>query len=109
MSFCHSDHEMVELKIFSVMRKKFIKVAALYFKRANFKLRRELHRSVLWESAFEGLGFYECWSVLKNHHLKAQEQVIPLCYKLRKEGRTPASVNRKFFLELRRKKRLDYV
>ena len=42
----HSDHEMVEFKIFGVMRKKVSRVATLDLKRANFKLPRELVSSV---------------------------------------------------------------
>ena len=52
----HSDHEMFQFKIFSVMRKKDSRVATLDFRRANFKLCRELFSRVSWESAFEGLG-----------------------------------------------------
>ncbi|KAK4811191.1 hypothetical protein QYF61_019822 [Mycteria americana] len=52
----HSDHEMVEFKIFGVMRKKVSRVATLDFKRADFKLFRELLSSVPWESAFEGFS-----------------------------------------------------
>lgn len=56
----HSDHKMVEFKIFDVMRKMISRVATLDFKRANFKLLSELVSSVPWESAFEGLGVLEC-------------------------------------------------
>ena len=54
---------MVEFKIFSVMRKKDSRVTTLDFRIANFKL----FSRVPWESAFEGLGVHECWSVLKKH------------------------------------------
>ena len=42
--------------------------------------------SVPWESAVEGLGVHEGWSVLKNHRLKAKEQAIPWCPKSSKAG-----------------------
>jgi len=74
----HSDHETVEFNIFSVMRRKVSRVVTLGFKKANFNLFRGLVNSVPWESAFEGLGVHECWSVFKNHLLKAQEQAIPV-------------------------------
>lgn len=38
----HSDHEMAEYKIFSVMRQKDSRVATLDFRKANFRLCREL-------------------------------------------------------------------
>ena len=102
----HSDHEMVEFKIFSVMRKKDSRVATLGFRRANIKLFRELFNRVAWESACEGLGVHECWSVFKNHLLEAQEQAIPLCPKSSKRGRRPAWLNRELLVELGRKKKL---
>ncbi|KAK4806138.1 hypothetical protein QYF61_001061 [Mycteria americana] len=102
----HSDHEMVELKIFSVMRKKDSRVATLDFRRANFKLLGELISRVPWESAFEGLGVHECWSAFKNHLLEAQEQAIPLCRKSNKWGRRPAWLKRELLVELKRKKKL---
>jgi len=52
----HSDHDMIEFKTVSVMRKKDSRVATLDIRRANFKLFRELFSRVPWESAFEGLG-----------------------------------------------------
>lgn len=63
----HSDSAVVECKSFSVMRKKDSTIAILDFKKANFKLFRELFRRVPWESYFESLGVHECWSVFKNH------------------------------------------
>jgi len=73
----HSDREMVEFKIFVVMRIKVSRVATLDFKRANFKLFREQLSNVHWKSAFEVLGVDECWSVCKKCLLKAKEQAIP--------------------------------
>ena len=77
----HSDHKMVEFKIFGVMTKKVIRVATLDFQKANFELLRELLKSVPWESLSEGLGVHECWSVFKHHLLEAQEQAISVCRK----------------------------
>lgn len=45
-SLGHSNDEIVELKIFGKRRRK---VSTLNFKRANFKLLRELVCTVLWE------------------------------------------------------------
>ena len=102
----HSEHEMVKFKTLSVMRKKDSTVATQDFKRANFKLLRELVSSVPWESAFEGLGVHECWSVLKNRLLEAEEQAIPLCCKSSKQGRRPAWLNREIPVDLKRKKEI---
>jgi len=77
----------------------------LDFKKANLKLFRELLSRVPLESAFEGLGVHECWSVFKNHLLKAQEQAIPLCRKPSKRSRRPAWLSRELLLELKKKKK----
>ena len=102
----HSDHEMVEFKLLSVKRKKDSRVATLDFRRANFKVFRELFSRVPWESAFEDLGVHECWSFFKDHLLEAQEKAISLCHKSRKQGRRPAWLNRELLVELKRKKKL---
>lgn len=44
--------------MFDVIRKKVSEVSTLDFRRANFKLLRELVSSVPWESAVEGLGVH---------------------------------------------------
>jgi len=53
----HCGHEMMEFKIFSVIRKNDSRDATLDFRRANFKVFRELFSR---ESAFEGSGVHEC-------------------------------------------------
>ncbi|KAF1454703.1 putative RNA-directed DNA polymerase from transposon X-element, partial [Spheniscus demersus] len=78
------------------------------FRRTNLKLFGELFSRVPWESAFEGLGVHESWSVFKKHLLEAQEQAIPLCRKSRKRGRRPAWLNRELLVELKRKKKRVY-
>lgn len=72
----------------------------------NFKLFRELFRRVPWVSAAEGLGVRQCSSVFKNHLLEAQEHAIPLCHKLSKWGRRPASLNRELLVVHKRKTKL---
>ena len=100
----HSDHKMVEFKIFSVMRKKDNEVAALDFRRANVKLFRELFSRVPCESAVEGLGVHKCWSVFKEQLSEAQDQAVHLRHKSSKQGRRPAWLNRELLMELQRKK-----
>ena len=68
----HSDHEMVEFKIFCVIIIKDSRVATLDFRRANFKLFRQLFSRVLWKSAFEDLGVQKCWSIFKILHRSRQ-------------------------------------
>lgn len=55
-------------------KKKDSRVVTLDFRRANLKLFKKLSSRVLQESAFEGLGVQECWSVFKNHVGEQEEQ-----------------------------------
>lgn len=88
------DHKMVELNIFIVMRKKKTLELLLWTLRVYFKLFRELFIEVPWESASEGLGAPEWWSVFKKHLFEEQEQVVLLCWKSSKWSRRPSLLNR---------------
>ncbi|GAB0180024.1 hypothetical protein GRJ2_000467700 [Grus japonensis] len=102
----HSDHEVVEFKIFGDRRKTATKTSTLDMRRADFRLLRELVSQVPWETALEGIGVHQCWSLFKGHLLRAQEQVIPKCRKSSRQGRRPAWLNRDLLLELRWKKKV---
>ncbi|GAB0206625.1 mitochondrial enolase superfamily member 1 [Grus japonensis] len=81
----HSDHEVVEFKIFGDRRKTATKTSTLDMGRADFRLLRELVSQVPWETALEGIGVHQCWSLFKGHLLRAQEQAIPKCRKSSRE------------------------
>ncbi|GAB0207904.1 mitochondrial enolase superfamily member 1 [Grus japonensis] len=102
----HSDHEVVEFKIFGDRRKTATKTSTLDMGRADFRLLRELVSQVPWETALEGIGVHQCWSLFKVHLLRAQEQAIPKCRRSSRRGRRPAWLNRDLLLELRRKKKV---
>ncbi|GAB0203307.1 hypothetical protein GRJ2_002796300 [Grus japonensis] len=89
----HSDHEVVEFKIFGDRRKTATKTSTLDMGRADFRLLRELVSQVPWETALEGIGVHQCWSLFKGHLLRAQEQVIPKCRKSSRWGRRPDWLN----------------
>ena len=74
--------------------------------RVDFGLLKGLVSKVPWESAFEGFGVQECWSLFKSHVLRAQEQAIPKCGKSSKRGRRPAWLSRDLLLELRQKRKV---
>ncbi|GAB0186493.1 hypothetical protein GRJ2_001114600 [Grus japonensis] len=83
----HSDHEVVEFKIFGDRRKTATKTSTLDMRRADFRLLRELVSQVPWETALEGIGVHQCWSLFKGHLLRAQEQSwesgeVPVDWKL---------------------------
>ena len=67
----HSDHEIVEFQIIGDRRKTASKTSTLDMGRADFGLLKELLRQVPWESAFEGVGVHECWSLFKSHLFKS--------------------------------------
>lgn len=46
----------------------------------------------------------ECWAFFKTEIFKAQEQAVPMCWKMSQQGRKPAWLNREFWRELRREK-----
>ena len=87
----HSDHEVVEFQIIGDDRRKTAsKTSTLDMGRADFGLLKELVSKVPWESAFEGTGVHECWSLFKSHPLRVQKQAIAKCRKSNKWGRRPA-------------------
>ena len=62
--------------------------------RADLGLLKELVSKVPWESAFEGTGVHDQWSLFKSYLLRAQRQAIPKCWKSSKQGRRPAWLSR---------------
>ncbi|KAF1425232.1 hypothetical protein FQV24_0000448, partial [Spheniscus mendiculus] len=100
----HSDHEMIEFSILREVRRGVSRTAPLDFRRADFGLLRGLIDRVPWEAVLKGKGVQEGWTFFKKEILKAQEQAVPICQKMRQQGR-PAWMNRELWLELRRKKR----
>ncbi|MGZ7263549.1 hypothetical protein ACXWQS_09520, partial [Streptococcus pyogenes] len=68
----HSDHEVVEFKIYGDRRKSATKTSSLDMGKADFRLLRELVSKVPWETALEGLDVHQCWSFFKRCLLEAQ-------------------------------------
>ena len=72
---------------------------------ADFKLFRTLIGRIPSESVLKGKGVQEGWMLLKKEVLKVQEQAVPLCCMVSRQGR-PVWRNRKPFLRLQEKKRI---
>ena len=85
----HMGHEVVEFQIIVSRRKTASKTLTLDMGRADLGLLKELVSTVRWESALEGSGVHEWWSLFKSHLLRAQEQAIQKCRKSSKRGRRP--------------------
>lgn len=77
----HSDCKVAEFQILGDRRKTTNKNSALDRRRADSRLMKELVSNSPWESAFEVIGVYVCWSLFKSHLLKPQKQTIPKCQK----------------------------
>lgn len=69
------------LKFWFCRRESANKTSVLYVRRADFMLIRKLVSKVAWENTFEGTEVHQCWSLFKQHPLKAQEQATPKCWK----------------------------
>ncbi|XP_075570366.1 T-cell surface glycoprotein CD1b-3-like [Pelecanus crispus] len=70
-----SDHEVVKFQAVGDRRKTASKTSGLDMERADLALLKELVSKVSWESAFEGIGVHECWSLCcreKIHAAKAR-------------------------------------
>ena len=57
-------------------------------------LLKELVSKVPWESAFEGIGVHECWSLIKSHLLKSEEAGNFKVLEVKQTGQRPAWVSR---------------
>lgn len=102
----HCNHKADEFKIFGDRRKTATKTSALDMGRADFRLLRKIVSKVPSETAFEGIGVHQCWSVLKQCLLKAQDQAILKYQKSSRRGRRPVCLTRDLLLELRRIKKV---
>lgn len=68
-----SDREVVKFKISGDRRKIATQTPTLDSGRADFGTLRELVSRIPWDSAFESIGVYQCWSLFMYHLLRAQE------------------------------------
>lgn len=66
-SLGHSDHDMVKVKIFNIMRKS---TAGLLLRASG----EVTQGATLAEYIFEGLGVQKCWSIFKNRLLHRSRQ-----------------------------------
>ena len=53
----------------------------------------------------KGKGVQEGWKFFKKEILKVQEQAVPMCQKMRHQGKRPGWLNRELWLLLREKRR----
>ncbi|KFQ40129.1 hypothetical protein N332_13281, partial [Mesitornis unicolor] len=78
----------------------------LDFRRANFRLFRDLLGKVLWDKALEGREAQESWLIFKDHLLRVQEQCIPRRRKAGKNARRLLWMNKELLDLLGRKRKI---
>ena len=73
---------MVEFLILGGVGRGNSKTATLDFRRADFELFRRLVGRVPWGSVLESKGVQDGWLLFKKEILKAQDQAVPLSYRM---------------------------
>jgi len=80
------------------------KTTTMDFQRADFGMFRMLVERVPWENILKGKGVQKDWTFFKQEVLKGQEQAVPMCHKMKQQGRRLSWLNRELLLGLREKK-----
>lgn len=96
--------EMIELAILTEIRRGISRTTALDFQRADLGLFRRPVQRVTWDIVLENSSVQEGWTFFRTEVFKAQEQAVPMCWKMSQQGRKAAWLNRELWRELRRKK-----
>jgi len=82
------------------------RIKSLDFRRANFRLFKEILGGIPCVRDLEGRSGHESWSLFKHHFLHAQDWCIPVCKKCRKGGRRPAWMSKDLLGEFRWKRKV---
>ena len=72
-----SDHALVEFVILKNAGLAKSRARTLCFRRANFRLLKELLDGIRWETVLKGMGTEQSWQLLKDTLLRAQWLSIP--------------------------------
>ncbi|KFZ66869.1 hypothetical protein N338_11098, partial [Podiceps cristatus] len=79
-------------------------IRILNFRRANFRLFKELLAEISWEVVLRDRNAEEGWLLFKDAFLRAQELSVPLKKKVGRRGRKPAWLGKDLLAKLREKK-----
>ena len=72
-----SDHTLVEFVILKNAGLAKSRAKTLYFRRANFRLLKELLSGIPWETVLKGMGTEQSWQLFKGTLLRLQQLSIP--------------------------------
>uniref|UniRef100_A0A803YS52 Cadherin domain-containing protein n=1 Tax=Meleagris gallopavo TaxID=9103 RepID=A0A803YS52_MELGA len=78
----------------------------LCFRRAKFRLLKELLNGIPWETVLKGMGTEQSWQLFKSTLLRAQRLPIPQQKKLSRGGRRPTWLCKDLQLKLREKREM---
>ncbi|KFQ69267.1 hypothetical protein N335_01811, partial [Phaethon lepturus] len=81
-------------------------VMTLNFRKANFKLFKDLGNRTPWETALGDKGAEQSWQIFKDAFHRSQEVLIPRCKKSGKEGKRPAWLSGDLLVKLKGKKEM---
>ena len=98
-----SDHALVEFLILKNASLAKSRARTLCFRRADFRLRKELLSGIPWETVLKGMGTEQSWQLFKDTLLRAQRLSIPQQKKSSRGGRRPSWLCRDLQLKLREK------
>ncbi|NXS01657.1 RTXE polymerase, partial [Oxylabes madagascariensis] len=79
------------------------------FWRADFGLFRRLIQRLPWEAALKNKGVQEKQACFKREILSVQEQTVPVCRKMNRQGKGPALMGSEVSKELRNEKRMYHL
>ena len=100
-----SDHALVEFVILKNAGLAKSRARTLCFRRANFRLLKELLDGIRWETVLKGMGTEQSWQLLKDTLLRAQRLSIPKQESSR-GGRRSSWLCKDLQLKLREKRKM---
>ena len=72
-----SDHALVEFVIWRNAGLAKSRVRTVSFRRANFRVLKELLGGISWDTVLEGIGTEQSWQLFRDTLLRTQELSIP--------------------------------
>ncbi|KFO80819.1 hypothetical protein N303_05322, partial [Cuculus canorus] len=81
-------------------------VRTLNFRKAKFRLFKELVNRAPWHVVLRGRGAEQSWQIFKDVFHKAQENSVPKCRTFGMEGKTPAWLSQDLLVKLKDKRKL---
>ena len=101
-----SDHALVEFVILKNAGLAKSRARTLCFRKAKFRLLKELLSGIPWETVLKGMGTEQSWQLFKDTLLRAQRLSTPQQKKSSRRGRQPLWLCKDLQLKLREKREM---